>query len=58
MSKEEKHKVIHVDEADRGDKFVVTADLPGMEKDEVKINVTYNDIEISEINRLDKSRLL
>ena len=33
MSKEEKHKVIHVDEADREDKFVLTADLPGMEKD-------------------------
>ncbi|MEK6971541.1 MAG: Hsp20/alpha crystallin family protein, partial [Thermoproteota archaeon] len=29
------------------DKFVLTADIPGMEKDEVDINVLNSDIEIS-----------
>jgi HSP20 family protein len=38
---------ITCDLADRGDKFVLTADLPGMEKDEVDINVLNSDIEIS-----------
>ncbi len=38
---------ITCDIADKGDKFVLTADLPGMDKDEVKINVTDNEIEIS-----------
>ncbi len=38
---------ITCDLADKGDKFVLTADLPGMNKDEVKINVTDNEIEIS-----------
>ncbi len=37
---------ISCDLADKGDKFVLTADLPGMDKDEVKINVTDNEIEI------------
>ena len=35
------------DLADKGDKFVLTADIPGMEKDEVDINVLNSDIEIS-----------
>lgn len=38
---------ITCDLADKGDKFVLTADLPGMEKDEVNINVTDGGIEIS-----------
>ena len=38
---------ITCDLADRDDKFVLTADLPGMEKDEVSINVLNSDIEIS-----------
>lgn len=38
---------ITCDLADRGDRFVLTADLPGMEKDEVDINVLNNEIEIS-----------
>lgn len=38
---------ITCDLADKGDKFVLTADLPGMEKDEVDVNVTDSQIEIS-----------
>lgn len=38
---------ITCDVADKGDRFVLTADLPGMEKDEVGINVLNSDIEIS-----------
>ncbi len=38
---------ITCDLADKGDKFVLTADLPGMEKDEVSVNVTDGEIEIS-----------
>lgn len=38
---------ISCDIADKGDRFVLTADMPGMEKDEVNINVVDNEIEIS-----------
>lgn len=38
---------ISCDIADKGDRFVLTADLPGMEKDEVSVNVIDNEIEIS-----------
>src|SRR3989304_221849 len=38
---------ITCDLADKGDRFVLTADLPGMEKDEVDVNVTDGQIEIS-----------
>ncbi len=38
---------ITCDLADKGDKFVLTADLPGMNKDEVSINVTDGEVEIS-----------
>ena len=38
---------ITCDLADKGDRFVLTADLPGMEKEEVKVNVTDHRIEIS-----------
>lgn len=38
---------ITCDMDDQGDKFVITADLPGMEKDEVNINVLDSQIEIS-----------
>jgi HSP20 family protein len=38
---------ITCDLADRGDRFILTADLPGMEKDEVAINILNNEIEIS-----------
>lgn len=38
---------ITCDLADKGDKFILTADLPGMDKDEVKINITDKEIEIS-----------
>jgi HSP20 family protein len=45
---------ITCDLADRGDKFVLTADLPGMEKDEVNINLTDNEVEISAEHRESK----
>jgi HSP20 family protein len=38
---------VSCDVADKGDKFILTADLPGMEKDEVSVNVIDNEIEIS-----------
>ena len=38
---------ITCDLADKGDKFVLTADLPGMEKDEVSVNITDSQIEIT-----------
>ena len=38
---------ISCDLADKGDRFVLSADLPGMERDEVDINVTDGEIEIS-----------
>lgn len=37
---------IRCDLADKGDRFVVTADLPGMEKDEVDINILDSELEI------------
>ena len=37
---------ISCDLEDKGDKFVLTADLPGMKKDEVKVNISGNDVEI------------
>ena len=40
-------KDIYCDLDDKGDKFVLTADLPGMEKDEVTVNVLDSQIEIS-----------
>lgn len=40
-------KDIYCDLDDRGDKFVLTADLPGMNKDEVTVNVLDSQIEIS-----------
>jgi HSP20 family protein len=38
---------ITCDLADKGDRFVLTADIPGMEKEEVNVNVVDNEIEIS-----------
>jgi HSP20 family protein len=38
---------VSCDIADKADRFVLTADLPGMAKDEVTINVIDNEIEIS-----------
>lgn len=38
---------ISCDLADKGDKFVLTADLPGITTDEVKVNVTGRQVEIS-----------
>jgi HSP20 family protein len=35
------------DIVDEGDKFHINVDLPGVKKDEVKLNVTDNSIEIS-----------
>ncbi|HSB57162.1 MAG TPA: Hsp20/alpha crystallin family protein [Nitrosopumilaceae archaeon] len=35
------------DIVDEGDKFLVNIDLPGVKKDEIKLNVTDNSIEIS-----------
>jgi HSP20 family protein len=32
---------------DKGDKFILTADLPGINKDEVEVNILDNQIEIS-----------
>jgi HSP20 family protein len=40
-------KGITCDLSDKGDKFVLTADVPGMEKDEVSVNVFNGTIEIS-----------
>ncbi|GKS66619.1 hypothetical protein YTPLAS73_01660 [Nitrosarchaeum sp.] len=40
-------KDIYCDVDDRGDKFVLTADLPGMNKDEIKVNVLDSQIEIT-----------
>lgn len=40
-------KDITCDLADKGDRFVLTADIPGMEKDEVNVNVVDSEIEIS-----------
>jgi HSP20 family protein len=40
-------KDISCDLVDKGDKFVLTADLPGIENDEVKVNVTGRRVEIS-----------
>lgn len=38
---------IACDIADEGNRFVVNANMPGVQKDEVKLNVTENSIEIS-----------
>jgi HSP20 family protein len=35
------------DMIDKGDKFILTADLPGINKDEVEVNILDNQIEIS-----------
>ena len=40
-------KDIYCDLDDQGDKFVLTADLPGMDKDEINVNVLDSQIEIS-----------
>ncbi len=40
-------RTVTCDLDDRADRFVLTADLPGMEKDEVEINVLDSEIEIS-----------
>lgn len=37
---------ISVDIADRGDEFVVTADLPGFEKDQIEVTVTGSTLRI------------
>src|SRR5574340_682849 len=41
------HTSIACDIADEGNRFVVNANMPGVHKDEVKLNVTENSIEIS-----------
>lgn len=38
---------VSCDIADKEDRFILTADMPGMEKDEVTVNVIDNEIEIS-----------
>jgi HSP20 family protein len=40
-------KDVSCDIADKGDKYVITADLPGIATDEVKINVSGRQVEIS-----------
>ena len=40
-------KDINCDVLDSGDKYVLTADLPGIRDDEVKVNVTGRQVEIS-----------
>lgn len=40
-------KDISCDVVDKGDKFVLTADLPGIASDEVKVNVSGRQVEIS-----------
>jgi HSP20 family protein len=40
-------KDISCDLADRGDRYVLTADLPGIQDEDVKVNVTGRQVEIS-----------
>lgn len=42
---------VSCDVVDKGDKYVLTADLPGIESDEVKVNVTGRQVEISAEHR-------
>jgi HSP20 family protein len=36
-----------IDLEDRGDKFVLTVEAPGFKKDEIEINITDGDVEVS-----------
>ena len=40
-------KEVSCDLADAGDKYVLTADLPGIESDDVKVNISGRQVEIS-----------
>ena len=40
-------KDVSCDLADMGDKYVITADLPGIENDDVKVNISGRQVEIS-----------
>lgn len=44
-------KDISCDLVDRGDKYVLTADLPGIQDEDVKVNVTGRQVEISAEHR-------
>lgn len=49
-------KDIYCDVDNRGDKFVLTADLPGMNKDEISINILDSQIEISAEHKESKEK--